>query len=96
MKRLTPPEQLVVLDAVMTVIGKLRDHAAASGNASAAQRLDDEHSAADESRHTLLWSIEDDDQKAYTALVKALKLAQPKKAKSKPGASKKKALSKRK
>ena len=81
----------------MHVIGSLRDHALASGNSSAAQRLDDEHSAADESRHTLLWSIEDGDQKAYAALAKALKIAKPKtaQAKSKARASKKKPLRKR-
>lgn len=94
MKRLTPAEQLVVLDSVMLVIGKLRDHAAASGNASAAQRLDDEHSAADESRHTLLWSIEADEQQAYASLAKALKNASKPEAGAKQSASKKPAVKK--
>jgi len=72
MKRLSPAEQLAVLDAVVVTIGRLRDHAAIHNDASAARRLDEEHTAVDESKQKMLWTLDAEQQEAYQALTKAL------------------------
>lgn len=89
MKRLSPSEQLVVLDAVLDTIGALRDHAAINNDGSAARRLDEEHTAVDESKQKMLWSLDAEQQQAYSALTKALSKKPAKKtAKRRPAASK--------
>lgn len=75
MKRLSPAEQLAVLDAVALTIGRLRDHAAIHNDGSAARRLDEEHTAVDESKQKMLWSLDAEQQQAYRALTKALAAA---------------------
>lgn len=72
MKRLSPAEQLTVLDAVLVTIGRLRDHAAINNDGSAARRLDEEHTAVDDSKQKMLWALDSEQQEAYRALTKAL------------------------
>lgn len=87
MKRLSPAEQLAVLDAVVVTIGRLRDHAAIHNDASAARRLDEEHTAVDESKQKMLWTLDAEQQEAYRALTKAL-AASKKPAAKKPATQK--------